>query len=212
MKYIIIGHGGHGRVIRDLILSNEENEVIGFLDDKYKEIRLSGNLFIGSIRSAKHMIETFQDIKLVIAIGDNQIRKSLVEKLAIPEEYFSTIIHKSAVVSSSAKIGPGTVVMAKAVINADAEIGKYAIINTSSIVEHDCKIEDFAHICPGASLTGGVEVGTGTKVGAGVTIIPNVKVGEWSTIGAGAAVIDSLPSHCTAVGIPARVKKQVEVK
>lgn len=211
MKYVILGHGGHGKVISDIILSNKGNEVIGFLDDKYKDIRLSGNLFFGPIRSAKHMINTFQDIKFLIACGDNQIRKSIVKTLNIPETFYATAIHKSAVVSSSAKIGIGTVVMAKAVINADAEIGDHAIINTGSVVEHDCKINDFVHICPGVSLTGGVEIGEGTKIGAGASIIPNIKVGEWSTIGAGAAVIDNLPSYCTAVGIPAKVKKHLEV-
>lgn len=211
MKYIIIGHGGHGKVVKDMILSNEGNEVIGFLDDQYKDIRLSGNLFLGPIRSAKHMIETFQDIKFILAVGNNPIRKLIVEKLALPEECYASAIHKSAVVSSSAKIGLGAVIMANAVINADTEIGEHVIINTGSVVEHDCKIKEFAHICPGVSMAGGVQIGKGTKIGTGAAIIPNVKVGDWTTIGAGATVIRDIPSYSTAVGIPAKVKKQVKV-
>ena len=62
------------------------------------------------------------------------------------------------------------------------------------------------HISPRATLTGTVSIGNGTHVGAGATIIPNIKIGEWSIIGAGATVIHNIPSNCTAVGTPAKVK------
>lgn len=207
MKIVIIGHGGHSKVICDSILSQNEFEVVGYLDDKYKDVKRIGNIYYGPISSAKRLIDYFIDIKFIIAIGNNQGRKQIVDKLNLSENYFVTLIHKSAVVSQSSKIGIGTVVMPNSVINAESQIGNHAIINTGAIIEHDCIVGDFIHVSPAATLTGAVHLEEGVSVGAGAIIIPNIKIGEWSIIGAGATVISHIPSYCTAVGIPAKVNK-----
>jgi acetyltransferase EpsM len=207
MNIVLIGIGGHSKVIRDLILSQKNNEIIGYLDGKYKDFRLVDNIFFGPILSAKRICGNFIDIKFVIAIGDNKIRKKIAQQINLPEEYYATLVHKSAVVSPTAKIGKGTVVMPNTVINADAEIGQHTIINTGSVIEHDCMIGDFAHVSPGATLTGAVQLEEGVSIGAGATIIPNIKIGKWSVIGAGATVIHPIPPNCTAVGIPALINK-----
>jgi acetyltransferase EpsM len=207
MKIVVIGNGGHSKVIRDLGLSQKGNEIVGYLDDKYDDFRLVDNIFLGPIFSAKRITEYFIDIKFVIAIGDNKVRKRIAHEINLPEEYYVTLVHNSAVVSHTAKIGKGTVVMPNTVINADTEIGSHAIINTGAVIEHDCLIGDFTHVSPGATLTGAVQLKEGVSIGAGATIIPNVKIGKWSIIGAGATVINHIPSYCTAVGIPARVNK-----
>jgi acetyltransferase EpsM len=212
MEFVIIGNGGHSKVISDMVRSNKENEIVGYLDDKFETIKLVDNHFYGPISSAQNLTECFSDLKFVIAIGNNSVRKKIVGKLDFPDEYYATVIHKSAVISPGAEIGLGTVVMPNAVINADAKIGRHAIVNTGSVVEHDCKIGDFAHICPHAVLTGGVQIEEGVSVGAGAAIIPNITVKEWAVIGAGATVISNISSGWTAVGTPARTKNQVEVK
>jgi acetyltransferase EpsM len=206
MKIVIIGQGGHSKVIRDIVKEHEEYELIGYLDDKFEKISFCDELYYGPISSAHEMIGWFDELKFVVAIGNNRIRKSVVESLNISDKDYATLIQKAAVVSPSTKIGHGTVVMANAVINSDAQIGNHAIINTGAIVEHDNQIGDFAHISPRATLTGTVFVGEGSHVGAGSTVIPNRKIGCWSLIGAGATVIQDVPSHCTAMGTPARVK------
>lgn len=212
MKFVIIGNGGHSKVISDMVLANKENEIIGYLDDKYENIKLLDNHFYGPVLTARNLAECFNDLKFIIAIGNNSVRKKIVQKLDLPEECYATVIHKTAVVSPRAQIGFGTVVMPNAVINADARIGWHTIINTSAVVEHDCKVGDFVHISPHAALTGGVQIEEGASIGAGAAIIPNVTVSEWAVIGAGATVINDIPSHWTAVGTPARTKNKLEVK
>lgn len=207
MKIVVIGRGGHSKVISDMILSEQDNEIVGFLDDKYEDVRLIENIYYGPISSVNRLIDYFDDIKFVIAIGDNKIRQSIVQRLNLSEESYVTLIHKSAVISPSAKIDYGTVVMPNAVINADTKIGIHSIINTGSIIEHDSIVDDYSHVCPGVTLTGTVQMGEGVYVGAGTTVIPNINIGNWSIIGAGATVITDIPSYCTAVGIPAKVKK-----
>jgi acetyltransferase EpsM len=210
VKIVMIGQGGHSKVIRDIILENKEYHLVGYLDDSIKDMTVSGSLFFGPIFAAYEMIRYFKQVKFVIAIGNNVARKSVAQRLGLANHFYITLVHKTAIISPGAKIGHGTVVMANAVINAEAQIGHHAIINTGSVVEHDNKIDNFTHISPHATLTGGVTVGEGAHIGAGAVAIPNVKIGEWSTIGAGATVINDIPSHCTAVGTPAKIKIKLE--
>lgn len=205
MKIAVIGHGGHSKVVRDLILSDGSNQIIGYFDDRYRNLEWRESLYFGPIASVKKMLSFFQNPKIIIAIGNNRTRKNIVQKLNLPAESYATLIHPSAVVSSDAQIGKGTVVMPHSVINADSVIGQHAIINTGAVVEHDNRIGDFVHVSPNAALTGSVKLGEGAHVGTGATVIPAVQIGEWSVIGAGATVIHELPRYCTAVGVPAKV-------
>ncbi|MFP3123376.1 acetyltransferase [Ectobacillus funiculus] len=204
MKITIIGQGGHSKVIQDIILSNKEYEIVAYLDDRYEDIAVADNMYFGPTSAAQKIIDCFDNVKFIIAIGNNKVRKSIAQKLDLSDDYYATLIHKTAVVSPSAKMGSGTVVMPNAVINADAQIGNHVIVNTSSVVEHDNKLDDFVHVSPGSTFTGSVEIEEGTHIGAGATVIPNVKIGQWSIIGAGAVVTHDIPSNCTAVGIPAK--------
>lgn len=206
MKIAIIGQGGHSKVIRDLIQSDGRMQIAGYFDDKYEEVSIQGSSFFGPVLSARKMLNYFDEIKFVVAIGNNKARKLIVEKLGLADEDYAILKHQSAMISPSAEIGHGTVIMPHSVINADTRIGCHAIINTSSVIEHDNKLGDFVHVSPSATLTGSVVIDEGVHIGAGAVIIPNIKIGEWSIIGAGATVINNIPSHCTAVGIPAKVR------
>ncbi|GAE35923.1 acetyltransferase [Halalkalibacter akibai] len=205
MKIVVIGQGGHSKVVSDLIMSHPEMSIIAYLDDKYDYFVKREDIYLGPISAALKLAEYFIDIKFVIAIGSNVLRKRIVEELGLPNDMYSTIIHPSAIVSSSVKLGVGTVIMPYVVINADAEIGDHAIINTRSVVEHDCKIDNFTHLSPNSILAGAVQVNEGVHIGTSATIIPNVKINEWSVVGASATVINDLPADCTAVGTPAKI-------
>lgn len=209
MKIAIIGHGGQSKVIRDLISLHSNAQIVAYLDDKYEELIREDNIFVGPILSAEIILNFFRDVKFIIAIGENKIRRLVADKLEIADEHYVTLIHPTATVSPSAEIGFGSVIMAHSVINADTNIGNHAIINTNSVVEHDNKLGDFVHVSPNATLTGAVDIGDGVHVGAGATIIPNMRIGKWTMIGAGATVVHPIPSYCTAVGVPAKVKTQV---
>lgn len=209
MNIAIIGQGGHSKVIQDIIAINENANIVGYLDDKFEIFKTKNGLFTGPVSSSRLLLDRIEDIRFIVAIGDNKVRRTIVKKLDLPDDYYATLIHESARVSPSAYIENGTVVMPLAVINAGAKIGKHTIINTSAIIEHDNQIGNFVHISPNATLTGTVEVNDGVHIGAGAVIIPKIKIGEWSIVGAGATVIHDIPSHCTAVGVPAQIKMKV---
>jgi len=206
MNIVIIGNGGHSKVVKDIILSNKKFHIVGYLDDRFESVQGENEIFYGPISAYRYLLEKFDKIKFIIAIGHNQTRKQFVNRLNLEETMYLSPVHPSAIISPSARIGKGTVVMANSVINADVVIGDHVIVNTGSIIEHDCRVNDFVHVSPNATLTGSVHLGEGVHIGAGATLIPNVKVDDWSTIGAGATVIHSIPSNITAVGIPAKSK------
>ena len=207
VELAVIGEGGHSKVIMELIHSKENHRIKAILDDKYTELTLSNGVYWGPISAAHGLLSQISSLKFVVAIGNNQIRKSIVLKLGLPNHSYISLIHETAVISSSASIGQGTVIMAHATINADAWVGNHTIINTGGIIEHDNRIGDYVHIAPRATLTGSVNVKEGTMIGAGATIIPGKSIGEWTIIGAGATVISDIPANSTAVGTPARITK-----
>ena len=195
-KLIIIGASGHGKVIADIAIACGY-EIVGFLDDDVSKRESYGYPVLGTLRD----IEMYDDCNFIIAIGNNAIRRKISCKY--PFLSYVILIHPSAVVSKSAKIGDGTVVMPQAVINAGAVIGRHCIVNTASVIEHDCRIENYTHISPGAVLCGTVSVGENTWVGAGSTVINNVSICSDTVIGAGSTVTKNIEKSGVYIGTPA---------
>lgn len=212
MKVVIIGHGGHGKVVQDLLKAFPEHQFLGVLDDRYEYIENREGVLCGPISYADRLLQHFYDIRFINAIGNNQIRKRIVERMDVPEDLYLTLIHPTAFVSTTAVIGDGTVIMPHATVNAEATIQNHVIVNTGAIVEHDCRVESFAHLSPHATLTGAAIVEKGVHIGSNATLLPGVRVSEWAIIGAGATVISPIPPFSTAVGVPAKVIKNNNLK
>ena len=145
---------------------------------------------------------------MIIAIGDNPLRRSVFERFQ--GAAWISVIHPEAFVHPSVRIGDGTVVFAGAVIQTDAEIGNHAIVNTGATIDHDCVLDDFVHVAPGVHLAGCVKVGEGGFLGIGAAAIMSITIGEWTTVGAGSVVVRDLPANIVAVGNPARQVKSKE--
>jgi len=209
-KIVLIGNGGHSKVIRDLIEAENRYKLIAVFDDQFSSVMETDMLYAPISYFKK--LENKSMFKLIVAIGNNVTRQRMITELQLPIDQYATIIHPTAVISPSVKIGYGTVIMPNAVINAHTFIGNHVIINTSSVVEHDNTIEDYVHIAPHATLTGGVMVGEGTQVSAAATVVPNISIGAWSLLGAGSTVIGNIPAYSKAVGSPAKIIEQNMMK
>ncbi len=199
----IIGAGGHGQVVADTIIKMGFFPK-GFLDDNKDLLgkKILGIPVVGNVSDAKNLSGKF-----VVAIGDNFMRKTIVDKLEFSDDMYFTVIHPSSVIGDDVKIGVGSMIIGGTVINTGTTIGKHTIVNTSASIDHHNKIHDFVHIAPGSHTGGNVEIGYGSFLGVGVSVIPGVRVAEWSVIGAGSVVISNIPSHSVAVGVPCKVIK-----
>lgn len=206
-RLVIIGAGGHARVVIDVARAAGFYPVAA-LDPENSGSRCNGVEVIGGDDLAQSLFA--QGLRrAVVAIGDNRLRTSLGKRLEEIGFALPLIGHPSAVLSPSARIGAGTVIMPLAVVNASAEIGRMVIVNTNAVVEHDCQIDDGVHIAPGSRLGGTVRVGTCALIGIGSVLRPETNVGDFTTIGAGSTVIGDIEGNSTAVGCPAKVWRRV---
>ena len=200
---LIVGAGGHGKVVVEAAAAMNKWGKIAFLDDNYQsDVQHHDYPVLGVLDSYSEFLEEYKD--LFIAVGNNQDRLELMEKYTRAGFNIPVIIHPTATVSNTAKICHGTVILANVVVNASVTIGHGSIINTSSSIDHDCVLGDAVHICPGTNLAGGVNVGRLSWIGIGSCIIQGINIGEEVTVGAGAVVIKDIPDKIMVAGNPAK--------
>lgn len=195
-EYLIYGGGTHCRVIISIL--EKMGIPIGGIFDINSSLKHINNVqFFGS-----YSAQINPDSKLVIAIGNNNIREKISQTIQHP---IGTIIDPETKVNKGVSIGEGSQIITSSTINVGTTVGKHCIINTNCSIDHDCKIKDFVHIAPGVTICGGVYIGKSTLVGAGATILPNIMVGENVIIGAGALVNNDIPDETKVLGIPAKI-------
>jgi sugar O-acyltransferase (sialic acid O-acetyltransferase NeuD family) len=209
---VILGGGGHARVVTEILLATGIARIHGILDADPRRwhTELSGIPILGGDNLLPEVIrDGVNCFALGLgSVGSNQQRRMLYEFAARTGLNALTVAHPSAVCSRSARFGPGSVVFPNATVNAGVVIGVNVIINTAAVVEHDCQIGDHVHIATGAVLTGMVKVNDGAFVGAGAAVRQGVTIGEGAIVGAGAVVVRDAPPYSTVVGVPARPMKK----
>lgn len=193
----LYGASGHAKVIIDIVRA-QGGVVEGLVDDNPNLKELGG-------------IPVLHDpiglSPFIISIGNCKIRKMIAERLDCE---FVIAIHPSAIISPTATIGEGTVVMQGAIIQTEVQIGKHCIINTKASIDHECVIGDYVHIAPGCTISGDVQVGDGTWIGVGTTIIQGARIGKNCFIGAGSVIVKDIPDNCKAYGIPCKIVETIK--
>jgi len=203
---IVIGGGGHAKVLIDALRSSNEFQILGIVDERLPIDQTVLDVpVIGSddllLRGERH------GNYLALGVGSvrgDENRKRLYERFRELRYEFPAVRHARATVAPGVTLGDGTQVMAGVVIQPDVCIGSNCIINTSAVIEHDCTIAGHSHAAPGAVLGGGVVVGECSFIGLGARVLPGVKIGSLVTVGAGAVVVDDVEDAATVVGVPAR--------
>jgi acetyltransferase EpsM len=214
MRILIVGAGGHAQVVADILLKMKDKDKklmpIGFLDDRQA---LHGKNFLGlPVLGPLSSSSSIEHEAIIVAIGDNGIRKRLFEEYQHKGERFFTACHPSSVLASQVSLGIGSMICAGTVLNPSSVVGANVILNTGCTIDHHNNIGDHVHVAPGVSLGGAVTIGEGTLIGIGATVMPQCRIGEWSIVGAGSVVNRSLQNHVLAFGIPARVIRKLERK
>ena len=186
---VILGAGGHAGVVADVIRANNDH-VVGFLDDDpEKDVLGKINEYID-----------FPKAEFAMGVGSIELRK----KFSKYDVKWYTGVHPSAIVSPSAVIGVGTIVMPHVIVNANSEIGDFCILNSGAIVEHDNIVKKYSHISVGAKLGGNVCIEEGVWIGIGATVRNNLSICSGTIIGAGAVVVKDIVRTGVYVGVPAK--------
>jgi sugar O-acyltransferase (sialic acid O-acetyltransferase NeuD family) len=205
MKIVIVGAGGHGRVVLDILTCSNTHEVAGFVDSNPDLVgrRVDGRPVLGTVDDLPALRERQAIEGAVVAIGDNGVRRDFADRLERWGFKLVNAIHPSANIARNVTLGSDLVIAAGALVCAHCHVGDSVILNTGCIVDHESMIGPGVHVCPGARLAGRVTIDAGAFIGIGATVIQNTRIGYEAVIGAGAVVIRDVPPMTTVVGVPA---------
>jgi UDP-perosamine 4-acetyltransferase len=203
-----LGAGTHAKSVIEAIRSRDDYEVVALVDD---DLGRAGTQVLGiDVVSGTEALDRLRADGVehaFVGVGgilDSGPRRRVHEQLHAAGFDVPAILHATAIVSSTARIGRGAQLLAGSIINVDADIGDGAIVNTGAIIEHDCRIGNHAHIAPGARLAGLVTVGEAAHVGIGAIVIEGVDIGVGSFVAAGAVVVRDVDDGMRVAGVPAR--------
>lgn len=209
---IILGCGGHGRVVLDILVQAGRYAPVGFVDSN-RELtgrRIDGLPVLGHPDDLPDLRETLGVDCAIVAVGDNGARRQLSDRLENLGFELVNAIHPSANLARNVNVGRNVVVAAGALVGAHCQIGDSVILNTGCIVDHESLIGTATHVCPGARIAGRVIVESGAFVGIGATIIQSLRIGYEAVVGAGAVVIRNVAPMSTVVGVPASEVRAIQ--
>ena len=189
-KVLVLGAGGHAKVIADILLAHPAIQFLGFVASRPGDI---GKPIIGKfavISSEGELEKSFppDEVALFVAIGDNESRLGVADRYAALGYKFVNAIAPSAVISKHALLGAGVAVMAQAVVGVNTRVSDHTIINTGASIDHDGAVGRGAHLAPGSRIGGGVQIEVGALIGIGCSVNRNIKIGAGAVISSGFSI------------------------
>ena len=183
-RVIIVGAGGHGRSLAEIVLGSAGLQLVGFLDDAAATLGKVWDLPVLGATAALASCR-FRAEAAVVGIGNNRVREDLCGRALQAGFELLTVVHPRAVVAPSARIGPGSAIMAGAIIGTEASLGIAVIINSGSVVDHHCTVEDYGHVGTNASMAGGAVLGRGAWMQAGAALGYGVRIATGAVLAPG---------------------------
>jgi sugar O-acyltransferase (sialic acid O-acetyltransferase NeuD family) len=215
-ELVLVGAGGFARETAEAVRAvNAEQptwDLVGFVDDdpELHGVRVDGLPVIGPLTELKRL--PYAHVVVCTGHPGNYFsRKRLVQRLDVDPAHFATVVHPTAVLPATVRVGRGSVLLAGVVATAAVTIGDHVAIMPGTVLTHDDVVGDYATVAAGVRLAGQVRVGEGAYVGAGALVRERRSVGAWALVGMGAVVLDDVPAAEVWAGVPARRLRSVLV-
>lgn len=208
MTVVVVGAGGHARVIASLLACRPDLRVAGVLDRTREHLgeTVGALTVIGDFASLDSLAGT-GIAGAILALGDNAERAAFGARCQALGLDLVSLVHPSALIEADVVVPAGAVIAARVVAATGVRLGTGCIINTGAIIDHESSIGDYAHVAPGCCLAGRVRVGRGAFVGIGARVAEKRMIGDRSIVGAGAVVVSDIPDDVIAYGVPAKVQR-----
>lgn len=203
MKCVLIGAGGHGRVLME---AYSPAAFAGILDGQCGLTEVLGVPVLGGDELIPSLsVQGFTHFVIGVGSAKSCAKREMLYQAALSYGLMpQSVIQTTAWISQSAKCSLGCQILPRALIHTQVRLAENVLVNSAAIIEHDCVVGAHSHIATGAILCGGVQVGAGVHVGAGAVIKQGVQLGDRCVVGAGAVVIHDVPPGQIVVGVPAR--------
>jgi sugar O-acyltransferase (sialic acid O-acetyltransferase NeuD family) len=205
---LLVGTGGFGREVAEAVRSANAHQptwrLLGFLDDDPRTHgRSIGAVPVLGPADAVHDHAAALVLLCTGHPGNYASRRAIAERLELEDDRYATLVHPSASVGSTCKVGQGSVLLAHVDLTADVEIARHVAVMPQVVITHDCRVGDFATLASGVRLGGGCRVDPGAYVGSGVCVRENIVVGAGALVGMGAVVTRDVPTDRLWFGAPA---------
>jgi acetyltransferase EpsM len=205
LELVLIGGGEHARVVLDAARRQGTWSATGFVDPQPNPmLNALGLSWLGDDLAAMKALRGTRCILAVGGVAGTVRRQQVARKYDGLGVIWTSVVHPDSVVSESAEIREGVVVLAGAIINPGVRIAEHCIVNTGAILEHDVHLEPFAHVGPGAVVGGGATIGRGAYIGLGGRVRDHIRIGDAAVVGMGAVVTSEVAGGLVVVGVPAR--------
>lgn len=207
-RIVLVGAGDHGRGVLEIVrrlsrAGDGRYTVAGFVDDSGAVADVDGVKVLGTTAWLEENLVSL-GASVLLAIADPGAKQALAARLDGAGARYATLVHPSAEVSPSVRLGPGVIVNAGAAIVYEADIGAHVTVNLNATVGHHVAVGEFATIAPGANILGKAAVGARAQIHANAVVLPRVTVGEGAVVGAGSVVLHDVADGVTVFGNPAR--------
>ena len=186
-RILIIGAGGQAAIVADIL-------------------EAAGTPAVGMVELFGDALPDIPHDAVVVAIGDNRLRRVMTGRLVAKGERLATAIHPFSSIARSATIGEGSMISAGAIVLPRATVGRGVLLNTKASVDHDSVVGDFAHVSAGGTVGAKCRIGEEVLIALGASVISGITIGARTTLGAGAVAVRDLPEDAVAWGVPARVR------
>ena len=135
-ELLIVGCGGLGRMVGEVALATGKWSGVRFLDDAVR-----GDAVVGKCVDYTELTGSYTDA--VAAFGETRL--AWAEKLLAAGYRVPSVVHPTAIVSPSARLGEGCLVLQGAIVNTAARLGRACLVNAGALVDHDAVLADGAH-------------------------------------------------------------------
>lgn len=206
MKHLImIGAGGFGRECYwhalDSIGYGEEFDLKGYLDDTPKGVLREDLLSMPRIGTIDGY-EIQNDDVFICTIADPHAKEKIINKILDRGGKFINLIHKTAIIHGTVKIGIGNVIIPSVMIHDHATVGNFVTFNGMNM-GHDSEVGDFTSGMGGSGPAGFGKVGKRVYLATNAIVCPHAVVEDDAYVGVGSVVFKRVKKGKKVFGNPA---------
>lgn len=202
-KILIVGAGGLGKELVDLIRAIGEYEIAGFLDDDPEKQNTMVNQV--PVLGTAMQLAQYKGVKnLAIAIAKPELKRKIVQAAENAGFSFPNLIHPTVSLGSHVSLGKGNILCANTVISTEVTLHDFVTVNPQCGIGHESTLHSFSTLYWGVHIGGNVTMGEGCELGTHACVIQGLSIADDIVLGAGAVAVKNISEQGTYVGVPAR--------